>query len=362
MAMSKLSLAGAELFTPKGHFSTKRYALLFKPGKYNIDVRVGYYVQVLGLGLAPEDVEFIAGPNATYGVHCPATDPLKAGSLDTFWRGVENIKMSANYHEDPDLDPTKPLNANPMNPYPANPMNANIGSGFIWAVSQAAPLRRVEMSGLSLFDSAAYAYGGGSNGNSSGGFIANCSITGSFPIDFGQEPQQFCSIDFGSQQQFCVRNCSFSSTANGAWSQVFINCNSTAPLETTTQFDQSTGIRSDLNTPAKTVENSVPYAEKPFITIDSSGKYYLQIPKVCTSARNGHDFTAAANTSVPFEEAFVAQSGKHHGADIQHALDKGFHVVLCPGDFKLHTSIIMRHSGQVLSLIHISPRVVKYLW
>src|SRR6266542_2961173 len=31
-------------------FGTNRYALLFKPGSYNVDVNVGFYPQVLGLG------------------------------------------------------------------------------------------------------------------------------------------------------------------------------------------------------------------------------------------------------------------------------------------------------------------------
>ena len=37
-------------------FSNNRYALLFKPGTYNLDVRVGYYMHVMGLGNSPEDV------------------------------------------------------------------------------------------------------------------------------------------------------------------------------------------------------------------------------------------------------------------------------------------------------------------
>src|SRR5512142_2985034 len=37
-------------------FGTSRDALLFHPGRYNLDVRVGYYTQVLGLGASPDDV------------------------------------------------------------------------------------------------------------------------------------------------------------------------------------------------------------------------------------------------------------------------------------------------------------------
>src|ERR1035441_10259073 len=34
-------------------FGPARYALLFEPGEYKVDVPVGYYTQVLGLGASP---------------------------------------------------------------------------------------------------------------------------------------------------------------------------------------------------------------------------------------------------------------------------------------------------------------------
>lgn len=37
-------------------FTDQRYALLFKPGTYNLEVTVDYYVQVLGLGRTPDRV------------------------------------------------------------------------------------------------------------------------------------------------------------------------------------------------------------------------------------------------------------------------------------------------------------------
>ncbi len=35
---------------PTNEFSKNRYALLFKPGTYHLDVRVGYYMHIMGLG------------------------------------------------------------------------------------------------------------------------------------------------------------------------------------------------------------------------------------------------------------------------------------------------------------------------
>ena len=60
--------------------------------------------------------------------------PNGAGSLDTFWRSAENFRTEAS-------------------------------DGMLWAVSQAAPLRRVHVAGdLVLHDKGAYASGGLSGG------------------------------------------------------------------------------------------------------------------------------------------------------------------------------------------------------
>src|SRR4029450_9499357 len=37
-------------------FGPGRYAYLFKPGQYNLDVEVGFYMHVAGLGRSPDDV------------------------------------------------------------------------------------------------------------------------------------------------------------------------------------------------------------------------------------------------------------------------------------------------------------------
>ena len=44
-------------------FGPERYALLFKPGTYNVTFNVGFYTQVAGLGASPDDVEINGGVN-----------------------------------------------------------------------------------------------------------------------------------------------------------------------------------------------------------------------------------------------------------------------------------------------------------
>lgn len=68
-----------------GQFSSDRYALLFLPGRYDVDVPVGYYTQVLGLGESPTDVVF----TGDRGVYSEEGDyDIDIGALDSFWRGT----------------------------------------------------------------------------------------------------------------------------------------------------------------------------------------------------------------------------------------------------------------------------------
>lgn len=146
----------------KSEFSKNRYALLFKPGRYNLDVKVGYYMQVLGLGESPEDVVIFGAvrSNTTHG----------NSVLTNFWRSAENLTVI------PTIDSTN-----------------------IWGVSQAAPLRRVYIKGnLQLFD----------KGYASGGFLADSKIEG--------------IVSSGPQQQWFSRNTEWGKWSGGVWNMMFV--------------------------------------------------------------------------------------------------------------------------------------------
>src|SRR5437899_395469 len=66
-------------------FGSARYAYFFKPGQYNLDVRLGYYMQVLGLGASPDDVT-IRGA-----VRSKADYRTSGNALVNFLRGAENL-------------------------------------------------------------------------------------------------------------------------------------------------------------------------------------------------------------------------------------------------------------------------------
>ncbi len=114
-------------------FGTNRYAFLFKPGTYNVDVNLGFYTQALGLGLFPDDVTITGGA-----VHVSAAW-MQGNATQNFWRGAENMAVV----------PTSGTN--------------------IWAVSQAAPFRRMNVYGNIQLDD---------GGWSSGGFLADTNVTG----------------------------------------------------------------------------------------------------------------------------------------------------------------------------------------
>jgi len=148
----------------RGEFNSHRYAFLFKPGKYNLNVPVGFYTQVCGLGQSPEDVQITGAVQSTAA--------WKHGNATVnFWRCVENLSVT----------PTEEHNVD------------------VWAVSQGTALRRLHLRGnLNLSD----------HGWSSGGFLADCKIDG--------------RVESGSQQQWLSRNAQWGKWAGGAWNMVFV--------------------------------------------------------------------------------------------------------------------------------------------
>jgi hypothetical protein len=148
----------------RNQFGTNRYAILFKPGKYDLDVQVGFYTQVIGLGKSPDDV-------AVTGAVRSKARWMRGNATCNFWRSAENLSVTPTQDENID----------------------------IWAVSQGTALRRVHIKGdLNLSD----------GGWSSGGFIADSKIDG--------------QINSGSQQQWLSRNTSFGHWTGGAWNMVFL--------------------------------------------------------------------------------------------------------------------------------------------
>ena len=149
-------------------FGPQRYALLFKPGIYNsLDINVGYYTELLGLGLMPDNT-FIPGYVHSDGVL------VNENATQNFWRSAENFAVS----------PT------------------NIANYMMWAVSQGTSLRRMHIEGN--LDLANF-----TDGNfSSGGFLADSKVD--------------ATISSLSQQQWLCRNDLLGAWSGGVWNMVFV--------------------------------------------------------------------------------------------------------------------------------------------
>lgn len=274
-------------FTCDHHFSDRRYAVLFAPGVYhNVDLEVGYYVQVAGLGVSPDEVQFRDGK----GPYVPSLNRHLHGKnntgtcLDTFWRSGENFAL----HGD-----------------------------MKWAVSQASPLRRVHVTqDLYLHDKDAYA---------SGGHIANAVVDG--------------HTHFGGQQQYLSRNVEFGNgTSGGAWGMVYVGCEN-AP----------TSAPGDNETAAITSVNPTPIRmEKPYVAMyDDKAKFQLRVPKVSRGGSDKPQVTGDDEESRDFSAVKVARDNEPT-ANIQAALDEGKDVVLSPGIYYLDRTLEVHKDNQVL--------------
>ncbi|MGV9382243.1 discoidin domain-containing protein [Nonomuraea sp. NPDC003707] len=143
-------------------FGTGRYALLFKPGSYDVNVNTGFYTSVHGLGRNPDDVT-VKGVSVDAGW-------FNGNATQNFWRSTENLAVT---------------------PYDGTNR---------WAVAQAAPFRRMHIrGGLNLAPSG--------YGWASGGYISDSKIDG--------------TVGSYSQQQWYTRDSSIGGWSNSVWNMVF---------------------------------------------------------------------------------------------------------------------------------------------
>ncbi|MBB5337819.1 adenylyl cyclase [Tunturiibacter gelidoferens] len=275
-------------------FGTQRYALLFKPGVYGsaatpLDFQVGYYTEVAGLGASPADVT-INGHVDVYN-QCFAANNCIA--LDNFWRSLSNLTI------------------NVMG------LSGCRSSADFWAVSQAAPMRRVNITGANVtlqdYCTAGPQY-------ASGGFIAD-SQTG-FVIN-------------GSQQQFYVRNSSIGGWSNAVWDQVFTGVVG-APAQS-------------YPNPAYTTLPSTPISrDKPFLYTDSNGNYKVFVPALQKNS-SGVSWSGA-NTpgqSRSINNFFVATPSTNVEV-INLALLLGKSLILTPGVYQLKDSIRVLYPNTIV--------------
>jgi hypothetical protein len=282
-------------------FGTQRYALLFKPGTYGsaahpLNFQVGYYTAVAGLGRSPSDV--VINGSVYVRNQCDAGG---CTALNNFWRSLSNLTINV------------------------NTPGFGCYSGEFWPVSQASPMRRVDVNGLvTLMD---YCTG---PSFASGGFIADSRFNGSTVIN-------------GSQQQWLVRNSVLDGWTNGVWNQVFSGVVG-APAQCFPAVPNGCG-------PYTTLPTTPVSREAPYLYVDSGGNYQVFVPSVQTnSSGTSWGGGATPGTSIPINRFFVAKPSDSAAA-INDALGSGRNLILTPGVYKLDQPIeVTRPDSVVLGL------------
>lgn len=283
-------------------FGTQRYALLFEPGTYGssstpLNFQVGYYTSVAGLGQSPSDVVI----NGSIDVYNQCFGSNNCIALDNFWRSLSNLTINT----------TTP--------------NFGCYNGEFWAVSQAAPLRRVQINGpVTLMD---YCTG---PSFASGGFIADSQFTGGTIIN-------------GSQQQWFTRNSNLDGWTNGVWNQVFSGVVN-APAQC---FPGS----SSCGGPYTTLAASPGTRETPYLYLDSYGNYNVFVPSLQSNSVGASWASAPTpGVSIPIKKFFIAQP-TNTAAQINAALASGMNLILTPGVYSLTQTInVTRPDTVVLGL------------
>ncbi|MET7346130.1 discoidin domain-containing protein, partial [Streptomyces sp. NPDC005547] len=257
-------------------FGTGRYALLFKPGTYNnINAQIGFYTSIAGLGLKPDDTTFNGDVTVDAGW-------FNGNATQNFWRSAENLAL--------------------------NPVNGTDR----WAVSQAAPFRRMHVKGgLNL---APNGYGW-----ASGGYIADSKIDG--------------QVGPYSQQQWYTRDSQIGSWGNGVWNMTFSGVEG-APAQ------------SFPNPPYTTLDNTPVSREKPFLYLDGND-YKVFVPAKRTNARGVSWNGTPQGQSIPLSQFYVVKPGAS-AATINAAVQQGLHLLFTPGIYHVNQTINIDRANTVV--------------
>lgn len=264
----------------RNEFGPQRNALLFLPGKYHVDVPIGFYTEVMGLGASPNDVEINGN------LHSDASEDNN-NATTTFWRAAEGIAV------------TPP------------------GGSMRWAVSQAAPFRRMHVRGNIVLHQF--------NGWASGGWMSDDWIDG--------------TVDAGPQQQWISRNTEWGQWTGSNWNMVFVGVPN-APA-------------GDWPSPPYTKIALTPIVrEKPFLQVDAAGNYSVRVPSL---RRNSSGITwhggSTPGRSIPLDHFYMARPGIDTAASINAQLEKGKDLLLTPGIYDLMDAIhVTRHDTVVLGM------------
>ena len=277
-------------------FWAHRYAVLLLPGDYRDAglLRVPYYMQLAGLGRTPYEV-------MVSNVHTPA--PLRDDNgTCTFWRSIENFSViGPETYDEPET--------------------------FKWAVSQAAPMRRI-YSERTLRTQWGHGW-------VSGGFAADCYFVAPAGSDH--------------QQQWYYRN-SVLEKGRGAFREEKYNyC--FHGVELGDGADKATYRDNWAEGGNVTYIPTVPVVrEKPFLFVDRKGRYKVFRPAL---RRDSHGLSYSRTSMGEGEtfdvkkDFFVVQEGVS-AVEMNRQLARGKHLLFAPGLYTLSEPLRVTRPGTIV--------------
>ncbi|AXK36112.1 coagulation factor 5/8 type domain-containing protein [Streptomyces armeniacus] len=258
-------------------FGGGRYALLFKPGTYDgLNAQLGFYTSIMGLGLSPDDTQINGDVTVDAGW-------FDGNATQNFWRSAENLALT-----------------------PVNGTNR-------FAVSQAAPFRRMHVKGNLNLAPDGYGW-------ASGGYIADSRIDG--------EVQPY------SQQQWYIRDSAVGGWLNGVWNMVFSGVDG-APAQ-------------GFPDPPYTTLDTTPLSrEKPFLYLDGDA-YKVFLPALRTDAKGTTWGSGTPKGESRSLDEFYVVKGDATAATINEALEQGLNLLFTPGVYHVDQPIEIKREGTVV--------------
>jgi hypothetical protein len=266
----------------QAQFSDKRYSILLKRGDYSghSTIPVGYYTSLQGVGDHPDDViidSFLSKDNP----HHVNEQTHTSNACDNFWRHAEAVTTT--------------------------------NSSVTWASSQASPLRRVHVRGdLWLSEK-------GKSHWSSGGLLADSTVDG--------------LLEFGTQQQFLVRNAVLKKGTSKKTSMNFVFVGSAGSPD---PANSSGAISVVTSTPRK--------AAKPYLH-EHAGKWSIVVPSMETDVIGITDSPDVDR--IDLKDVYVAREGDT-AAQINSGIISKKALLLSPAIYGLEESISINKTGFVV--------------
>lgn len=269
-------------------FGEERYSIYFLPGEYDpsLSVKVGFYMQVAGLGYLPDDTVVPA-------LNCDARwngDDSNHNATCNFWRGVENLKIDSN---------------------------------TMWAVSQATFMRRVHVAGaLYLHDDYGWA---------SGGFLSDSVVD--------------LLADSGTQQQWLSRNCDWKAWMGDNWNIVFAGIEpGKAPVGTwpAKQYTTVDFVEEIQEKPFLVYDEEKGMGVfVPGIRRQAAGVSWRQDGADLNREQLDGDF-------LPLSEFYVALPQRDTAETLNAALKEGKNLFFTPGIYELDKELIVEQEGTII--------------